>query len=233
MIGIIGAMAEEVNAVLQYVEIKEVYKKLNYTFHVGTMSNHEVVVLQGGIGKVNTGIALTNLFEKYPIDFVINVGSAGGLDKAKESVGDVVIGEKIAYHDVNCTDFGYAPGQMPGNKSCYLYSDPKLIAIAKNALEALNLPVHSGLIASGDSFIAHKEQVEPILKLFPDALCSEMEAMAVAQVCDVYAIPFIITRSLSDVFEKGDSGIQFDTYLQKASTNSALMAKALVENYEG
>ncbi len=229
MIGIIGAMQEEVEAVLKFVEVKEIKEKLSYKFYIGRMSNQEVVVLQGGVGKVNTGIALTNLFESYPIDYIINVGSAGGL-QGNQDVGDVVIGENVVYHDVDVCHLNYDYGYMPGNKDLYFHSDEKLLEKAYSILTSLDVTVHTGLIASGDSFVGRKDQVDGILGHFPEALCSEMEAAAVAQVCEVYQKPFIITRSLSDVYVKGDSGVQFDTYLEKASRMSALMAKSLVES---
>lgn len=230
MIGIIGAMEQEVAAVLKYVDIKEVKEALKYKYYYGLMGNKEVVVLQGGIGKVNTGIALTYLFTMFDIDYIINVGSAGGLNKDLLNVGDVVIGEKVVYHDVDVTQFGYPYGQMAETKQLYFESNADLVMKCKNILGDLGVPSHVGLIASGDSFIARSEQVEPILNHFSDALCSEMEAAAVAQVCTVHNIPFVITRGLSDVFGKGDSAMQFDTYLEKASASSALMAKKLVES---
>ena len=72
----------------------------------------EVVVVQGGIGKVNAAISVTLLLKNFDIDHVINVGSAGGLD-LKENVGDVIISEKVAHHDVDVTAFGRPYGQVP------------------------------------------------------------------------------------------------------------------------
>ncbi len=86
-----------------------------------------------------------------------------------------------------------------------------------------------GLIASGDQFICREDQVQIIKKHFPQAMCSEMEAASIAQVCYVFSKKFIITRSLSDVFCKGNSSIQFDEYLKKASQSSAKMCLELIK----
>ena len=67
---------------------------------------------------------------------------------------------------------------------------------------------------------------------FPDAKCTEMEAAAIAQTCYKFGTSFIITRSLSDVFGKGDSSVQFDEYLKKASQASAKMCIALIAETE-
>ena len=91
------------------------------------------------------------------------------------------------------------------------------------------LTVYSGLIVSGDQFVARKDQVDAIKEHFPDALCSEMEAATVAQVCTVFNKPFIIARGLSDIFDKGSSSIQFDQYLKEAAKSSAHMCYDLAQ----
>ena len=68
-----------------------------------------------------------------------------------------------------------------------------------------------------------------IKKDFPNALCSEMEASAVGHTCYKFGVPFIITRSLSDVYGHGESSMQFDEYLKIASENSAKLCVELVK----
>ena len=118
--------------------------------------------------------------------------------------------------------------QMAGSPR-FFEADPQLIEITKQALNENHVAAHTGLIVSGDRFVAQKTQVENIKQHFPKALCAEMEAAAIAQVCTIYDVPFIITRSLSDIFGKGNSGMQFDEYLQIASAASAKMCCSLVE----
>ena len=183
--------------------------------------------MQGGIGKVNAAISATLLLKNFDIDHVINVGSAGGLD-LKENVGDVIISEKVVHHDVDVTAFGRPYGQIP-DMPLYYEADPTLISYAKEIFEHNGLTVYSGLIVSGDQFIARKDQVDAIKEHFPDALCSEMEAATVAQVCTVFNKPFIIARGLSDIFDKGSSSIQFDQYLKEAAKSSAHMCYDLAQ----
>ena len=66
----------------------------------------------------------------------------------------------------------------------------------------MNIHENVGLIVSGDQFIAQEGQVSKIKKDFPNALCSEMEFI-VGHTCYKFGVPFIITRSLSDVYEYG------------------------------
>ena len=194
MIGIIGAMAEEVLEIKKLMVMNQQKEYQGYIFYEGTLNNKGIVLLQGGIGKVNAAIATTLLFTHYSIDYVINIGSAGGLH-SHQNVGDVVISSQVVHHDVDVTAFGRALGEV---------------------------------IASGNQFISNSQQVKTIQKHFPEAMCVEMEAAAIAQVCHVYHKKFIITRSLSDVFNKGKSHIQFDEYLKEASLQSAQMCNELV-----
>lgn len=227
MIGIIGAMEQEVDALKVLMDVKQTTTKLNYVFYEGTIANKPCVLVQGGIGKVNAAISATLLFENYKIDHLINIGSAGGLDLSQE-VGDVVISSAITYHDVDVTAFNYKYGQMAGGPEKFIPSE-YLMDITQKVLNEMNVTSHVGLIVSGDTFVCNNTHVEKIKEHFPEAMCAEMEAAAIAQVCNVYQIPFIIIRSLSDIFNKGDNGIQFDEYIITASKSSATMCKKVIE----
>ncbi len=225
MLGIIGAMKEEVDEVVALMKVIDEKEDCGYHFYHGFLGNKETVVVQGGIGKVNATISTTILLKDYDIDHVINVGSAGGLN-LEEEVGDVVIGERVSHHDFDLTSFGRAMGEVPDMPVSFL-ADPKMVQLAKEILEENGTHAYVGLIASGDQFVSTKKQVERIKKYFPDAMCAEMEAASIAQVCYVFKKPFIITRGLSDIFDKGENPIQFDTYLKKAAKTSAKMCYQL------
>lgn len=226
MIGIVGAMEEEVAEIKKLMTIENIHDYQGYKYHEGKMGDKEVVLLQGGIGKVNSAIAMTLLFNYYDIDYVINIGSAGGLQLEQE-VGDVVISNSVVHHDVDVTAFGRQMGEVPG-MPLYFKPDEDMLKKVIDILNQQNIAYHVGLIASGDQFIANDKQVEKIKTDFPETMCAEMEAAAIAQVCHAYGKKFMITRSLSDIFGKGESHIQFDEYLKKASAASAKMCYELV-----
>jgi adenosylhomocysteine nucleosidase len=228
MIGIIGAMEEEVNAIKELMVVKQSRNIQGYDFIEGTLANKDIVLVQGGIGKVNATISTTLLILNFDIDFVINIGSAGGL-KLEQNVGDVVISSKVVHHDVDVTGFGRKIGEVPG-LPLYFEADEQLLNKVSEILKEKNISSYTGLIASGDQFICREDQVSMIKQNFPEAMCAEMEAASVAQTCYVFKKRFIITRSLSDVFNKGDSSIQFDEYLKKASQASANMCLELVKS---
>ena len=56
MLGIIGAMDEEVTKIKEQMEQVQVKTKASMDFYQGTIKGKEVVVVRSGIGKVNAGI---------------------------------------------------------------------------------------------------------------------------------------------------------------------------------
>jgi len=53
-----------------------------------------------------------------------------------------------------------------------------------------------------------------------------MEGAAVAQVCAVHGVPFVIIRSLSDLANE-DADIDFESFVNYAAANSNAIVKAL------
>lgn len=225
-IGIIGAMNEEIAPLLN--KIKKCNKKTigDHIYYEGILNKKNVVITTSGIGKVNAGVTTSILINSFNCSVIINTGSAGCLlPEGQANIGDIVISEKVAYHDVNLTNFGYKHGQLPGNEQFYI-ADQKLIDTASSC-SALNL--HKGLIVSGDQFICSKEQSQTILNNFPDATVCEMEGAAIAHVASSFKIPFIIIRSISDGANI-KSTVTFEDFLPTAAKNAATMTEHILAN---
>jgi adenosylhomocysteine nucleosidase len=58
--------------------------------------------------------------------------------------------------------------------------------------------IYSGIVASGDQFIAHPAKLEELRAAIPELLAIEMEGAAVAQVCHAYQLPYLVLRTISD-----------------------------------
>lgn len=226
MIGIIGAMAQEVAILKELIEITKVEKIMHVEFTVGTLNGKAVVLLESGIGKVNVAIATTLLLEKYEITAVINTGSAGGI-KADAEVGDVVISETVAYHDVDVTGFGYEWGQVPGLPAVF-NADANLVAKVEAVLSLTKIRHFKGQIVTGDAFVNRPAQMATIKTNFEQAVALEMEAAAVAQVCFINKIPFVVVRALSDIAGK-ESHLSFEEFLPTAALASSEMVSELVK----
>lgn len=227
MIGIIGAMEEEVAILKNKINALEEIKIAHVIFYKGQLEGKDIVLTQSGIGKVNVTISTTLLIEQFKPDLIINTGSAGALDKAL-NVGDVVVSDRVMYHDADARAFGYELGQIPQMPASF-DSDSNLLQKATEAIKEQQLTAKIGLIVSGDSFIGTFEQRATIKENFKDALAAEMEATAIAQTCYQFNLPFIITRAISDLAD-GDAGITFDAFLEKAAISSSEIVERLIKS---
>lgn len=220
MIAIIAAMDSEVSAIVSKAETE---RKMIHgiEFYEGYLENKNIVVMKSGVGKGNAAMSTTILLEHYAVDQIINIGTAGGL-KENEDILDAVLSEQVVQHD-----FDTSPIDGEAGIGLYYPADKKLLKVCEETLTQLDITVHKGLVASGDQFIAG-EATKKLCEKFPDAMCAEMEAGAIAQVCAHYEVPFVILRSLSDVACKPNSHMDFQEYVKHASERSALFTKELM-----
>lgn len=226
-IGIIGAMDEEVAILKEKIQNREDLTIGKSEFSIGKIDNIDVVLLKSGIGKVNAAVGTTLLLDHFKPDYVINTGSAGGYHTELD-VGDIVISTDVRHHDVDVTVFGYEYGQVPQMPPGFT-PDKSLIEKAEKAARGItDIKVAKGLIVTGDSFMNDPERVEFVRGKFTDLYAVEMEAAAIAQVCHLFNVPFVIIRALSDIAGK-DSNVSFDKFLEKA----ALHSSALILNVVG
>lgn len=227
-IGIIGAMAQEVEQLASLLEGRETRQHIGLTFHTGRLYGVEVVILQSGIGKVNAAIGTTLMLDTYQPEAIINTGSAGGFGKGLE-IGDVVISSEVRHHDVDAVVFGYEHGQVPQMPAAYL-PDARLVEVARDCVEQLSeVHVVEGLIATGDVFMANPELVAKTRTRFPTMLAAEMEGAAIAQTCHLYGCPFVVIRALSDIADSDGNHLCFEQFLAKAADHSARMVAAMVK----
>lgn len=197
-IGIIGAMEEEVSALIRQIKDDEAKTMAGMTFHRGTLWNQQAVVVQSGVGKVNMAICTQILIDVYEVDMVINTGVAGGLYK-DINVGDIVISSDALQHDFDVTGLGYKKSVIPGLESSVFKADIELANMAKEACELVNPEIQCfiGRIVTGDQFISDNKKRAELIEEF-NGYCAEMEGAAMAQVASLNKKPFVIIRAISD-----------------------------------
>lgn len=231
IIGVIGAMDEEVAILKEALQDREETQIAGGLFYTGNISGKQVVLLKSGIGKVNAAMGATLLNQLFSPDLVINTGSAGGFNPSL-NVGDVVISREVTHHDVDVTAFGYEYGQVPQMPARYTADETLIDLAVKSAKQISGIRAVTGLIASGDSFMNDANRVAFIRTKFQDLEAVEMEAAAIAQVCHHYQTPFVIIRALSDIAGK-ESQISFDEFLETAAKHSAQVVLGILETYGG
>lgn len=174
-----------------------------------------VLVVRTGIGLVNAASAATAVLERFEPATLISAGSAGGL-RADVNVGDVVIGTEYRYMDADATAFGYAPGQVPGMPESYA-CDPALLAAAQGLPSGGS--VWRAPMLSGGAFVT-AANVGATRELFPEAVSTDMESTALAQVCASRDVPFLAVRSISDLCGPA-AGQQFHLEIEPVARISA------------
>ncbi|MVX64316.1 5'-methylthioadenosine/adenosylhomocysteine nucleosidase [Clostridium chromiireducens] len=226
-IGIIAAMAEELEILLKDVTLEEKTEKANMTFHKGKLYGKDVVTVVCGIGKVNSAICTQILASEYKVDRVINVGVAGGIGK-NIYPGDIVVAENLVQHDMDTTAFGDKMGQIPRLDTFDFKCNAEMISIAKKACESIpELNSFTGRIVSGDQFIANIEKIQWLDKEF-GAISCEMEGASIAQVCYLNSIPFVVIRSISDNANNG-AHMDYQKFIPVAVKNSTRILKQMLE----
>ena len=233
MIGIIGAMEDEISLLRSVMETPHSVTMGAFEFYEGKLEGKNIVLLRCGIGKVSAAVGCALLIHAFKPDFVINTGSAGGIDPALH-FGDVIVSTGLLYHDVDVTAFNYAPGQLPGQPQIFP-ADEKLIVRAEQALDELKrekiLPAGlnhcRGLIGTADTFMHQPESIAAVRLKFPDVAAVEMEGAAIAHCCRLFSVPVLVIRALSDIAGV-ESPVKFDEFLPIASKNSAETVRRII-----
>jgi len=226
-IGIIAAMAEELEILLKDLTLESKKEKANMTFHKGKLYEKDVVAVVCGIGKVNSAICTQILVSEYNVDKIINVGVAGGIGK-EIYPGDIVIAENLVQHDMDTTAFGDKMGQIPRLDTFDFKCDKEMVSLAKRACEEITeLNSFTGRIASGDQFVANLEKIQWLDKEF-GAISCEMEGASIAQVCYLNSIPFVVIRSISDNANNG-AHMDYQKFIPVAVKNSTRILKKMLE----
>lgn len=227
---ILGAMEEEIELIKAQINKCQGEQVAHLKVFTGSIAKHNIALVQCGIGKVASAAATALLIQQYSPELVINTGSAGGFDP-ELNIGDIVIAEQLLHYDVDVTHFGYELGQVP-QMPHYYESHPKVVDLAVDAITKFNsIKVKKGLICTGDSFVGSDEAASQIKTNFSNMAAVEMEGAAIAQVCHLMKVPFVVIRSLSDIAGK-TSSVSFESYLKLAAKNSANLVLEIISNTE-
>lgn len=236
VIGIMGAMPEEINGVVQLLTDVQEFSRGMRTYFTGELNGIKTVVVFSRWGKVPAATTVTNLIVEFNCTELIFTGVAGAINEQLK-IGDLVIAKRLIQHDMdarplmpqfeipllNKTYFKCSESQLyVGEKAVneLLATQQLYHAIEKEELIAFGITAPKlwiGDITSGDKFFANAFDKNELLKNLPNILCVEMEGAAVAQVCYEYKIPFTIIRTISDTADE-NSHIDFPSFIKNISS---------------
>ncbi len=227
MIGIIGAMEEEVRQLKQAISDVSITCYASMEFYSGKLGEKDVVVVRSGIGKVNAAICTQILVDQFKVERILNTGIAGSLNPAI-NIGDIVLSTDALQHDIDAAAFGYAPGVIPQMPISIFPSDPNLIKLAEEICKQVNPEIHvfTGRIVSGDQFIADPEKKQWLIQTF-HPFGTEMEGAAIAQTSFLNHLPFLIIRAISDKADES-AKVDYPTFEAEAIKHCVRLVKALL-----
>ncbi len=217
MIGLMGAMPEEMDKVIAAITEKRVVERGSRLYYIGKLFGKEVVAVFSRWGKVAAATTATQLIIDFKVESMIFTGVAGGISPDL-NVGDIVIGQRLFQHDMDARPLmrrfeipltGKTSFEIPENKTKqmaeavhnFLKNDKEFRKqLTENNITQPKLML--GDIASGDLFISSSEMKQSLIKNLPSVVCAEMEGAAVAQVCHDYEVPLQVVRVISDTADE-------------------------------
>ncbi|MBL9000074.1 MAG: 5'-methylthioadenosine/adenosylhomocysteine nucleosidase [Phycisphaerae bacterium] len=219
-LAILGAMPEEVSALIPHLHRVRTHRRAGREFHTGTLFGVQTVVVFSRWGKVAAAATTAEVILSHGAGAVVFCGIAGSL-RPDVVRGDVVIADSLVHHDLNASPF-FAPTEVPLLGVTELPVDADLSRgladaarrfLASDARDAagdlwdragIDRPrVIRGVIATGDRVIFSDSDRLNVLSRVPAALCVEMEGAAAAQVCHEHGVPYSCVRTISDSADHG------------------------------
>ena len=226
-LGIIGAMAIEVNALKEEMTELKITQTAGMMFYEGKLEGLSVVVVECGIGKVNSALCAQVLCSNFAVTHIVNTGIAGSLN-AELDIGDLVVSEDAMYHDLDATVFNYPIGQVPGLPVLQFAADTVLADMAFAAAQQVHGGhVQKGRVASGDQFISDSARKDKIIA-DTGALCTEMEGAAIAHAAWKNGVPFVIIRAISDKAD-GSAHMDYPTFEAAAAQRCAAVTRQMAK----
>lgn len=222
MIGIIAAMDVEMKSLRSYMENTETEVISGIRFVRGTLEGKDVVTAVCGIGKVFAALCAQTMILHYQPQCIINTGVAGTLTDAL-TIGSIAVSSAVVQHDMDTSPLGDPVGLISGINKVELPADRLLTGQLSACAKVMGIKTATGVIASGDQFVASAERKAFIVEHFKAIAC-EMEGAAVGQVCYVNKIPFCVLRAISDSAD-GSSHMDYPTFVQMAAEQSVALMR--------
>jgi adenosylhomocysteine nucleosidase len=208
-------MEPEVRGLVDAMAVESSGNSAGFDYWQGNLEGQDCVVARCGMGKVSAAAGVQRLIDQFAISCLVVCGLAGGLQPGLD-IGDIVVGERFVQYDLDASPI-YPRFEAPGLGISIFEAETSLVARAVAAASRIEQTptVRSGLIVTGDQFVKDDKRHE-LLADFPEALCVEMEGGAIAQVCYLNQLPFVIIRVISDRAD-GSAPVDFKRFVTEVA----------------
>jgi adenosylhomocysteine nucleosidase len=231
--GILGAMPQEVALMERSMTVRRTLEAGLRTFYEGEWEGREIVLVLSRVGKVSAAATTLLLLERFGCSHIIFTGVAGGVDP-RLRIGDVVIADRLIQHDMDArplfprfeipllakTEFAAALHAETVRAAGEYLRDRFPLDVPEECRGRFGLAepgVYQGLVVSGDQFIADPARTAALREALPEALCTEMEGAAVAQICyEMGGVPFSVVRVISDQADHA-AAVDFQKFIDEVA----------------
>jgi len=223
LVAVVGALEKEVRPVVEAMATAKASKWGRRTLHQGRIGDSELVVVACGVGKVKAAACAQYLIDRFSIEALFCIGVAGAVNPGLQT-GDIVISEKTGQHDFDLGD----PRLLKKLRRRWLKADGGLVKLAMEAARESDLAhrCRLGAVLTGDQAIVTEEKRESLWAGWRGD-CVDMESAAVAEVCQMNGVPWVIVRAVSD--SAGEDGIaEFRENLAQAADIAASVTALMV-----
>lgn len=220
-IGLVIATIDEFKTLFNNLDYKyEFVENGNFKVYKYKINNHEVYVINCGIGEISAAISTQFLIDNFDIELVINYGVVGGLNKNLE-LRKCVIVKDVIHYDFDVSKIDNVPvGYYETFKTQYLNLNSDLL---KSFLSEINLPLVR--CASGDKFIDDSKIKEELVKEYCADIC-DMELAGICLTCLLNNVKIISIKAISDTTYGGaDDYLKFS---KKASEEAFTIVRLLL-----
>lgn len=216
IIGLIAAMENELSPFLTFFSTtrKEIFLKTDFYF--SSYSDHQLILVCSGRGKVNSAIVTQQLISHYAPDILFNVGVSGGIEETSV-ISDIYVGIEYCHYDVRKRQ---SENTFP--HKLYFQGDASII----KQLSEMDISVKYGIFGTGEGFVANQMMKEYIYEEF--GVCAvDMESAAIAQCCYINDTRFLSIRGICDKADEKAIFTEEDLQERISATMVELFAQLL------
>lgn len=216
MICFVVALNSEAKNFIEIIENKNEFTLAGKPCYSGSINGKEIVLSICGVGKVNAALCTQALIDKFSPTYIVNFGTAGGMNNSVEILKYYLI-EKCCQYDFDLSTLDNVPiGYIQDFGGIYF-----------NAITSI-LDLPTAKVSSGDRFNNSEIDIKTINDL--DCSLRDMEAGAIGQVCTSNNVPLIIIKGVSDVYGAGTAEEQFIKNLHTVSAGFPKVITKLIDN---
>ena len=217
MIGFVVALDTEADGVIYKAEITKKYTHCGKKIVEGKLFCQDFVLIISGIGKVNAALATQFIADKYPLSYIVNFGSAGGIS-GKTAPCEYYAIDKCCQYDFDLSALDDVPvGYIQDFDTVYFYPKTDKLSFLKKA----------GL-ASSDRFTEKSSDIATVLSM--DCPVFDMEGGAIAQVATANGLPFYVFKGVTDVHGSKSDKNTFYENLRKVCDGFVGILERMLKN---